>query len=133
MITPGRIRDQVETNAGEIDDINDRDNPVFRRISSPAIVSGSTANPVVRASCTAGAGDYSYIAATLYKSDGTVGEAITVYCNISNETKLNASTPRLEIGDDIFVTKSNYDNAGTPEERYYCVSNFQATENCGCS
>ena len=93
---------------------------------------GESVNPVIRASCTADAGAGSTIAATLYASDGTTGEAITVYCNISNETDLNAATPRLEIGDDIFVTISTFDNSGTPEDRYYCVSNFQATEICTC-
>ena len=94
---------------------------------------GDSANPTVRAACTADAGAGSTIAATLYKSDGTTGAAITVHCNISNGSALNAATPRLEDGDDIFVTLSNFDNAGTPESRHYCVSNFQTTEDCACS
>jgi hypothetical protein len=128
MFIPGKIRDQVKTNTGEIENINNRDNPVFERISSPALVGGGSSIP--RASCTADAGDHSYITATLYNSDGTTGDAITVYCNISNGTALNASTPRLETGDDIFVTKSNYSSTVS---RYYCVTNFMATEECTCS
>ena len=136
MFIPGKIRDQVKTNTGEIENINNRDNPVFERISSPALVGGgnttSGSNTVLRASCTAPAGDHSYIAATLYNSDGTTGDAITVFCSISNETNLNAATPRLEIGNDLFVAELTYDNAGTPISRYYCISNFQATEDCVC-
>jgi hypothetical protein len=88
---------------------------------------------VRRASCTADAGAGSTIAATLYKSDGTTGDAITVYCNISNGTALNSAVPRLEIGDNIFVTKSTYDNSGTPEVRWYCVTNFNLSNNCVCT
>lgn len=95
--------------------------------------SEDSANPVIRAACTSPAGLGSTIAATLFNTDGTTGDAITVYCNISNGTALNAATPRLEIGDQIFVTESNFDNSGTPVARYYCVSNFMATEECGCS
>ena len=86
----------------------------------------------VRAECTQDAQGTAIITATLYESDGTVGDAISVYCNISNGTALNAAVPRLEDEDVIFVTKSIYDNAGTPTSRWYCVSNFQTSEDCTC-
>jgi len=89
-------------------------------------------NTIKRASLTAAAGSGSTIAATLYKLDGTTGEAITVNCNISNGSDLNSAVPRLESGDDIFVTKSTFDNSGTPEVKWYCISNFQASEDCTC-
>lgn len=123
---------QVRLNTDKLREIADTNNSnaVFKRISNPALVAGG--NSTIRAACTADAGAGSTIAATLFNFDGTTGDAITVFCNISNETDLNAATPRLETGDEIFVTLSNFDNAGTPEPRHYCVSNFQATEVCTC-
>ena len=131
-MTNRNVRNQVDANTDKLRRIADsgNSNDVFKRISHPALATGG--NSTIRAACTADAGAGSTIAATLYASDGTTGSAITVHCNISNGSALNAATPRLEDGDDIFVTLSNFDNAGTPEPRYYCVSNFQATEICTC-
>lgn len=127
-------RKKVARNSEAIGVLEDRDNPVFKRISKPARthIGRTTPGIVSRAVCTADAGAGTTIAATLYASDGTTGDAITVYCSIANGSDLNEATPRLEIGLDIFVTKSTYDNAGTPEQRWYCDTVFQTTEDCTC-
>ena len=130
---------QVRMNTEKLREIDDsgNSNAVFRRVSNTALTTGGagsdSGNFVIRASCTSDAGSGATIAATLYKSDGTTGDAITVFCNISDGTDLNAALPRLEDGDDIFVTLSTFDNLGTPETRFYCVSNFQGSEDCACS
>jgi len=87
---------------------------------------------VRRAKCTADAGSGATIAATLYDGNGEDSTAITVYCSIANGSDLDEATPRLEEDLDIFVTKSTYDNAGTPESRWYCTTVFQTTEDCTC-
>ena len=107
-------------------------NEVRRRIR---LIGGSGASEfggAVRASCTEDAQSDNIMEATLYESDGTAGGAISVYCNISNGSALDEAVPRLETGDDIFVTKTMVDVAGTPTARWYCVSNFQASEDCTC-
>lgn len=128
----GSIRHQIDKNTDGIKEINDRGNPAFKRISGRGSSGGSSSSSMFRAACTADAGSGSTIAATLYRADGTTGDAITVYCNISNGAALNSAVPRLEIGDNIFVTKSTYNNSGTPESRWYCVTNFQTSEDCTC-
>lgn len=130
------VRKQVKRNAGAIEVFSDRENLVFERISSnPITVPRSTQESIqipgvtTRARCTEDAGGDNTINATLFNSDGTTGDTITVHCNISNGTALDEAVPRLEIGDDIFVTKSNI---STTDFRWYCVSNFQASEDCVC-
>lgn len=132
--TTKNTRIQVERNAKSIQAIDDRDNPVFRRISSNPIRSVSSLTPgiVSRAVCSADAGLGSTISATRYSSDGTTGDAITVYCSIANGTDLNEATPRLEIGLDIHVTISVFDIAGEPESRWTYVGPLQASEDCTC-
>jgi hypothetical protein len=114
---------QVRRNQQGIEDINDRGNEVFRRISNPALRGGG-GSELFRAACTADAGFGVTIAATLFNADGSTGSAVTVTCNISNGISLNEAVPRLEIGDQIFVTESN--------SIFYCVSNFQGSEECTC-
>ena len=105
-------------------------NEVIRRISRPK---GTGAfGTVLRATCTENAPSDNTITANLFLPDGTEGTAITVHCNISNGTALDEAVPRLEDGDEIFVAQSVFDNASTPEFRFYCVSNFQASEDCTC-
>jgi hypothetical protein len=104
---------------------------VMRRVSR-VNGSGSGFGSVVRAACTEDAQSDNIIEATLYESDGTAGAAIEVYCNISNGSALNEAVPRLEDADDIFITQSMVDVTGTPTARWYCVSNFQASEDCTC-
>jgi hypothetical protein len=115
---------QVRRNQQGIEDINDRGNEVFRRISNPALRGGGGNGGPTRAVCTADAGFGVTIAATLFNADGSLGNAVTVICNISNGSDLNEAVPRLEIGDQIFVTESN--------SVFYCVSNFQSVEICIC-
>lgn len=106
---------------------------VMRRVSRVGGVGGGGSfGSVVRAACTENAQSDNIIEATLYESDGTAGAAIDVYCNISNGSALNEAVPRLENGDDIFVTRSMVDVTGTPTARYFCVSNFQVSEECVC-
>jgi hypothetical protein len=107
-------------------------NEVIRRVSRVGGSGGSSFGSVVRAACTENAQGDNIIEATLYESDGTAGAAIEVYCNISNGTALDEAVPRLETGDDIFITQSMVDVTGTPTARWYCVSNFQASEDCTC-
>jgi len=124
---------QIQKNSEGVEILRNRENPVFRRILKESKY-GTGGDPGVRrASCTSDAGSGSTIAATLYNTDGTTGDAITVYCNISNGTALNSAIPRLEDGDDIFVTQSYFDNAGTAELRWYCVTNFNVSEDCTCT
>ena len=126
------IRKQVKRNTQGLEDIDDRGNPVFRRISGVALTTG--ANPVIRAACTADAGAGATIAATLFNTDGTTGEAITVYFNLpSIITDLNEASPLLEIGSIIYVQKINIDVAGTPTPQWECVQLFDVTEECGCT
>ena len=122
---------QVRLNTASLREIDDRDNPVFQRISDTARAS-SDDGLVTRATCTQDAQATNQITANLFKSDGTEGTAITVFCNISNGSALNEAVPRLEDNDEIFVTQSVFDDGGSPVTRYYCVSNFQASENCTC-
>ena len=67
-------------------------------------------------------------------ADGTQYEAdpVDVYFNISGGSDLNEALPRLAEDDEIFVVESVFDNSGTPVTRWYCVSNFQTTEDCVC-
>ncbi len=53
------------------------------------------------------------------------GTEVTVTCSISGGTTLNSAIPRLDNGDLIFVTQIG----GT----WYCLTTFQATEDCVCS
>ena len=94
--------------------------------------SASDLGDTIRAICTADAGPGLTIAATLYKLDGTTGEAVTVHCSIANGSDLDEAEPRLEIGLDIPVYRSIFDNAGTPESRWCYNGTFQATEDCTC-
>ena len=71
--------------------------------------------------CSAAAGAGSTIAATL---DHTTGTAITVTCNISGGSALNAAVRRLADNDPIIVTKIG----GT----WYCTEGFQTSEDCVC-
>jgi hypothetical protein len=56
---------------------------------------------------------------------GVLGASVTVNCEISGGTALNAAIPRLSEDDYIFVTNV--------EGKWYCTTVFQATENCSCS
>ncbi len=94
--------------------------------------STDTVGDTTRAVCTADAGPGTTIAATLYKADGTLGEDVTVHCSIANGADLDEATTRLEIGLDIPVYRSTFDNAGTPESRWYYNGTFQTSEDCTC-
>jgi len=102
---------------------------------------GAGGASVRRAVCNQDAGFTNVIYVNLF--DETTGIEITdgvefvdynipVTCNISGGIHLNSSLPRLEFSDQIFITQSVYDNAGTPETIWYCVSNFQASADCTC-
>jgi len=92
-----------------------------------------------RAKCTADAGSGSTITVNLYNAatgiEETTGDesGITVYCNISGGSALNEASRLLAIGSVIFVSRSVYDNAGTPETRWYAVEGFDVTEECECT
>jgi hypothetical protein len=126
---------QVAQNSQSLQRISDRFNPVFQRISDAAQSSREGANSpglISRATCTENAPGDNTIAANLINADGTEGDAVSVFCNISNGSALDEAVPRLEDNDEIFVTQSVFDNAGTPVFRWYCVTNFQASEDCTC-
>ncbi len=72
--------------------------------------------------CSAAAGGGNTIAATL---DHTTGTAITVTCNISGGSALNAAVRRLADNDPIIVTKLG----GT----WYATEGFQTSEDCDCT
>lgn len=106
-------------------------NELIRRVSRPKPEDGDFGK-AIRATCTQDAPSGNTITANIFLPDGTEGTAVTVHCNISNGTDLNGAIPRLEDNDEIFITQSVFDNTGTPVFRWYCVSNFQATEDCTC-
>ncbi len=75
------------------------------------------------------------ITANLYTSKGIeadsgTGFAVNVHCFISGGTDLNSAIPRLEEDDDLIVAKLPFDSAGTLIKRWYCLSVFQASEDC---
>jgi len=88
--------------------------------------------------CTADAGASSTITANLYHVttgvEQTTGDeaGITVYCSVTGGADLNNALTRLEIGLDIPVYLSVYDNAGTPEPRWFFGGVFQESEDCTC-
>jgi len=83
--------------------------------------------PDVRmAFCKEDAGSGNTIQAYLDK-DGT-GTEITVHCHICNGSNLNEASPRLQDGDRIFVKKF-YDGTN---DWWWCLTTFQATEDCVC-
>lgn len=76
------------------------------------------------------------IIATLYNDKGLLvssddpGWRIDVYCFLSGSSNLNNVIRRLEVGDEIAVMRFPYNNEGTVEYRWYCISDgFQACEN----
>ena len=101
-------------------------NEVRRRVSRVNQDSVGDPGTLIRATCTEDAPSDNTITANLFLPDGTEGDAIVVHCNISNGTALDDATPRLKEDDEIFVTESFFDDTGTPTERWYCVSNFDA-------
>ena len=58
---------------------------------------------------------------------------IEVHCDISNGSDLDSATPLLIEGNPITVYESVFDNAGTPETRWYCSTNFDTHEECTCT
>ena len=124
-------RKQVSRNAQGVEDINDRGDPVFRRVSKPAVTSSSGGLAVRRAITTQNAQGVSTITANLLSVvDGSIEEAITVTCNISNGIELNSAVPRLELGDILMIASSKTDAQTTV---WYCLGNFHASEDCVCS
>jgi hypothetical protein len=93
------------------------------------------AGGIRRAITTEAATANDHITCNLYDNNGveqTTGDesGIEVYCSIMDGTALNAAVPRLEDNDDLFIVSMPYDNAGTPEQRWYCVSLFNGSEDC---
>ncbi len=90
---------------------------------------------VRRAITTQAASARTFISANLYNNKGvevTEGAefGVNVHCSIAGDTNLNAAIPRLENNDDIFVAKMPYSSAGSIVQRWWCVSIFQASEDC---
>ena len=128
-------RKQIGRNTHSIEDINDRDNPVFRRVSKPAIATGG-GEEIRRAKVTQNAPDENIITANLYnRSTGVLdtGVSIDVYCNISNGTALDEAGPRLILGNDISIYQSVFVSGETTETRWVCSTNFDTDENCVCN
>lgn len=76
----------------------------------------------------------SYIKASLLSEStgiaATEGDdfEVTVYADIADGTRLDRVAPLPSIGLMIFVTKHVYDNAGTPEDRWFFVTTVTTTE-----
>jgi len=139
-MTLNRDRRQVRANAHAIKRMDDASKPIFERVSRTALLPGdanstggeSSTSIVRRAVTKENAPSDNTIICNLYNSDGVeittgtdgVDYNIPVTCNISGGSALNEAVPRLESGDSLFVAKV----AGVS----YCVSNFQASEDCTC-
>jgi hypothetical protein len=132
VVTSRRVKKQVKKNAMNVDSIQRNGRMVFNRRLGKAKTGGTGGGGPTRAACTEDAGNNNRIDATLFNSDGTTGTAIDVHCLISRGTALNTAFPFLEIGDEIFVTKSTDYNGGNPVSQWYCVTTFTANEECGC-
>jgi hypothetical protein len=106
-----------------------------RRLGKSKVGTSGTGGGSTRAICTADAGSGNTIAATLFNSDGTTGEAVTVYCNLPSViTDLSEASPLLEEDYSIiYVNQINIDNAGTPVSQWECVQLFDVTEECECT
>lgn len=96
---------------------------------------GNITAPVRRAITTEAAPAATNITCNLYDSSGqeiTSGEgsAIEVYCSVIGGGNLSAAVPRLEDNDDLFIVQLPYNNGGTAESRWYCLSLFQASQDC---
>jgi len=79
-------------------------------------------------------GNQDYIVASLLNE--TTGQVVTegigfeikVYADICNGERLDRASPKVSIGDILYVKQCFYDNDGTPEKRWYFVTTFQAAE-----
>jgi len=103
------------------------------QLNARIIKGGSSANSTIkRAITTEAAGASTSITCNLYDGNGAEitsgeGSAIEVYCSVIGGGNLNAAVPRLEDNDDLFVVQLPYSSTAT---RYYCVSLFQASQEC---
>ena len=96
-----------------------------------------------RAKVAAAVGANDYFTANLYHAttgvEQTTGNeaGVTVYCNISDPSDtglgLNRCIRLLSVGDIVEVVRHAYDNAGTPEYKWYAVEGFAAFKNCVCT
>lgn len=133
-----QVRKQVKRNAANLQELNDRDNRVFRRISSnPIGGTGGAGGGTKRAVCNEDAPAGNIITANFFDGEGveiTTGEDgvdfnIPIYCNISDGSDLSDSTRLLYENDEIFVETDTVDVAGTPTQRWFCVEGFQGNPN----
>ena len=127
----GNTREQIERNKQGVEDINDRSNRVFRRVSKPAVT--TPANPVRLARAIENAPAGNEILANLFDSSGieiTEGDksGITVICQISGGSDLNEATRRLANGDKLFVIEITISVEETPTLAWHAVEGFQGTE-----
>jgi len=102
------------------------------------VFSGSGSGEIRRAKLTASAGATATITANLYNSAGveqTTGDeaGVTVYCDIHGGTVLNAAIPRLATGEIIKVAKLPFLNGTILEQRWTCLTEFQASIDCDCA
>ena len=58
---------------------------------------------------------------------------VDVYCKVVGGGNLVDAIPRLANDDAIFVAKLYWDNAGTPTSSWFCLTVFQAAEDCECT
>lgn len=102
------------------------------QVNAIVIKGGKSTGVIRRAITTEAAPAATNITCNLYDSNGTEittgeGSAIEVYCSVIGGGNLNAAVPRLEDNDDLFVVSLPYSST---EVRYYCVSLFQASQDC---
>jgi hypothetical protein len=134
------VKKQVKRNQQNIEDINDRDNPLFRRISETALtsgadVTGSTNGISRRAKCTADAGGGSTIICDLFGyEDGVLATSgdefnVTVHCNIADTSALNLALPRLQ--ENLIITVAFHALTSTTGQ-WECTALFQKSKDCVC-
>ena len=113
-----------------------------KRIAKGGGAGGSASTTEIKiATCSEDAPAGDEISAVLNSSQEPLGEPITVKCLILNGSDLNEATPRLEINGDILVANIRHWDwtvwtIGDPKpsftDQWYCLTNFQTTEDCTC-
>ncbi len=132
---------QIRTNTQDIANINETSDFHYKRVLSSSNLGGggdSGGTPVRRAKVTQDAPAGSTITANLFDAtsgvEATSGDefGVTLYTNISNGSTLDLASRGLKENDEVFIVESVFDNAGTPETRWYIVSGFDTVKDCVC-
>lgn len=131
-------RRQTMKNAVDIKQLKGVTDHPFERVTRDSNLTGIAAsNNTFRAQTTEDAPAGNEISVRVYDPITGVLDPVgagakytdAVLCDISGGSNLNEAVPRLENGDNITVIKS-VDVQGL--EEWYCVTTFQASEDCVC-